>query len=126
MMRRPRRGGNVCGVPALSALLLMAVSRVVGQLLDPDRARQRHHGALQAVCRQQLRAAVGRLGVGVDHVGQLAPAVQDGEAVGATDKGETIAPGERVEQRSRPDVLMQIDGHAWKITNFIGFIKIAV
>ncbi len=71
------------------------------------------------------RAAAGGLGGGVDHVGQLAAAVQDGEAVRAADEGETVAPGEGVEERRGPDVLVEVDGHGpMKITNSISFIKI--
>ena len=53
--------------------------------------------------------------VGIDHVGQLAATVQDGETVGATDEGEPVAPGEGIEERGGPDVLVQVDGHGSQI-----------
>ena len=87
---------------------------VVGERLDPDRARECHDRSLEPVSGQELRAPVLGLGGGVNHIGQLAAAVQDGEAVAAADERKTVAAGESVEEGGGPDVLVKVDGHVHK------------
>ena len=81
------------------------------QSLDADRAAERDHGGVEAIAPQELEPARGSLLVGVDHVGRLAGAVQNGHAVLSAHERE-LAPGrERVEERFGPDVLMNVEEH---------------
>ena len=83
----------------------------MAQGLDADRTRQCDHRLVETVCVQQLTAPVGGLGGGVDHIGELTAAVQDGQAVGPADERQALASGERIEERDGPDVLVDIDVH---------------
>jgi hypothetical protein len=53
--------------------------------------------------------------------------MQHGEAVGATHEGQARSAGKGVEERGRPDVLVDVGVHALRLvkrSNYIDFIRI--
>ena len=79
--------------------------------LDPERAREAHERAVEAVAAHELGPARGRLGGEIDHVGPLAREEQHGQPVLVAHERKLAALGERLHERLGPEMLVDIGLH---------------